>query len=193
MIYIFLGKGGHRWTRLVLVGGIADLRRPVTDDEHDLVPPLRELAELAQRHRVAEVKVGVRGVEALFDTQLSVPGAQAGGEVLADDHLGHPTGQELVELGVAGARGHCGEDIGQAEALAWRHRAHQDDTRPRPRARTVSPVAAPRWGRLSRQARGRAPGRARTGHRPPRARRVRRGDRVRLFRVRPAVPGRPCP
>ena len=54
---------------------------------------------------MAEVKVRVRRVEALFDTQLTVPGAQAGGEVLANDHLGHPAGQELVELGVVGRVG----------------------------------------------------------------------------------------
>src|ERR1700704_862855 len=141
---------------------------------------------------MAKVKIRMRRIEALFDTQLTVPGTQAGGEVFANDHLGHPTGQEFFKLGVAGARGHYAEDIGVAEALRWSHRA-QYDTRPRSRARTVSPVAAPRWGRHSRQARGGAPGRARAFNPPPRARRVRRGDRVRVFRLRPAVPRRPRP
>ena len=107
----------HRRSRLILVGGIADLRRPVADDQHDLVTPLSELSHLAQRDGMAQMQVRMRRVEALFDTQLTVPGAQAGGEVFADDHLGHPTGQELFELGVAGARRHYAEDIGRRRGL----------------------------------------------------------------------------
>src|SRR3979409_1894923 len=99
---------------------------------------------------MAEMKIRMRRIEALFDTQLTVPGTQAGGEVFANDDLGHPTGQELFKLGVAGARGHYAEDIGVAEALRWKHRA-QYDTRPRSRARTVSPAARPRVGGEYRQ------------------------------------------
>src|SRR4030088_2095577 len=95
---------GYRGSRLVLVGGIADLRCPVPYDDHDLVTPLGELAKLAQRDGMAEMKIRMRRIEALFDTQLTVPGTQAGGEGFANDQLGHPTGQELFKLGGAGGR-----------------------------------------------------------------------------------------
>jgi hypothetical protein len=59
----------HRRARLVLVRRVADLRRPVADDENDLVTPARKLAQLAHPYRVADVQVRSCGVKPLLDTQ----------------------------------------------------------------------------------------------------------------------------
>ncbi len=60
----------HRRPRLVLVRRVADLRRPVTDDQDDLVAPPGERAELAQSDGVADVQVRPRRIETHLDTQL---------------------------------------------------------------------------------------------------------------------------
>jgi len=95
----------HR-TGLVLVRWIADLRRPITDDEDDLVTPARERAELPQPNGVAEAEVRRRRVEAHLDTEPTLTGGKQSAEVVANDDLGHPTRQELVELTLAGSNGH---------------------------------------------------------------------------------------
>src|SRR5581483_7408695 len=97
----------HGRTRLVLVGRIADLRRPVADDEHDLVAPASELAQLAKPDRVADVQVRTRRVEALLDTQRPLSRPQQRGELLAHDDVGDTARQELVELRFRRDRGHA--------------------------------------------------------------------------------------
>src|SRR5207244_4123707 len=47
---------GHGRASIVAVGRVADLRRPVADDDHDLVPPLREALELPQGHGVTALR-----------------------------------------------------------------------------------------------------------------------------------------
>ena len=64
----------HRRPRLVLVGGVADLRRPVADDEDDLVTPVRKGAQLPQPDRVTDVQVRLRRIEALLDTKPTLAG-----------------------------------------------------------------------------------------------------------------------
>ena len=67
----------ERRARRVAARGVADERREVADDEHDGVPEVLELAQLAQRHGVAEVQVG-------------------GGRVDAELHAERPPARELA-------------------------------------------------------------------------------------------------
>ena len=48
---------------------VTNLRRPVADDEHDLVPKLLQLSELPQPDDVAQVDVAARGVKAHLEPQ----------------------------------------------------------------------------------------------------------------------------
>src|SRR5439155_10738935 len=80
---------------------------PVADDEDDLVAPLGERAELAQSNGVADVKIRVRRIEPLLDTEPTLTGREQPPEILANDDLRHPARQELVELSLAGFGGHA--------------------------------------------------------------------------------------
>src|SRR5207247_3764939 len=62
---------GHGRASIVAVGRVADLRRPVADDDHDLVPPLSEALEFPQGHGTSDVKARARRDEALFDPKLT--------------------------------------------------------------------------------------------------------------------------
>ena len=53
----------------VAAGRIADKGGAVADDERHVVAEVLELAHLAQRHGVAEMKVGRRGVDAELDVE----------------------------------------------------------------------------------------------------------------------------
>ena len=56
-------------TRAAPAGRVADLRREITDDEHHIVPQLLELTHLVEEHRVPEMKVRPRRIEACFDLE----------------------------------------------------------------------------------------------------------------------------
>ena len=73
--------------RGVLAARVADEGRAVADDERDLVAEVLELAHLAQRHRMAKVQVGARGVNAELDVERN-----AALELLAQLRLGHDLG-----------------------------------------------------------------------------------------------------
>ena len=59
----------QRRTGRVLAGRVADHAREVTYQEHDLVAEFLELAHLVDEHRVADVQVGRRRVEAGLDDE----------------------------------------------------------------------------------------------------------------------------
>ena len=47
---------------------------------------------------MSDVKVRVRRVEALFDTKLTLPGAELFGELLLHDDLAHRAREEFVDF-----------------------------------------------------------------------------------------------
>ena len=55
--------GGKHRTRGRLAARVADAGRPVTDDEHDLVPHLLQKAQLPQQYAVADVQVRLARIE----------------------------------------------------------------------------------------------------------------------------------
>src|SRR5207247_11323811 len=61
--------GGQRRACGVASGRIADHAGEIADQEDDVMPKLLELAQLVELNGVAEMKVGPRRVEALFDRQ----------------------------------------------------------------------------------------------------------------------------
>ena len=56
--------------RVTVAAGIADLRGPVADDQHDLVAELLKLAQFSQPDHVSQVDVRGTGVEAFFQPQF---------------------------------------------------------------------------------------------------------------------------
>ena len=56
-------------TRGVAARRVADERGAVADDERDAMAEVLELAELAQRHGMAQVDVGSRGIHAQLDVE----------------------------------------------------------------------------------------------------------------------------
>ena len=96
-------------------------RREIADDEHDLMPEVLELAELAQHHREAEVDVGGRRVDPELHPQRRTTAElaaqvglgdgvdRAGGEdpdLLVDADHGGERYQLPIRPGDAGACGH---------------------------------------------------------------------------------------
>lgn len=50
---------------------VADQSRAVADNQRHAMAEVLELTQLAQRHRMAEMDIGRRGVDAEFDIELS--------------------------------------------------------------------------------------------------------------------------
>ena len=84
--------------REIAVGRVTDLRRPVAHDEHDLVAPAREFAQLAQGDRMTEVQVLRRRVKALLDTQLTLARSELVAQIAEHADAADRTRQEFVEL-----------------------------------------------------------------------------------------------
>ena len=82
--------------RGVAPGRVADERRAVADDERHLMPQILELAQLAQGHRVAQMDIGGRRVDAELHVQR-----HAALELLQERRFGHDlrrTGFDNVQL-----------------------------------------------------------------------------------------------
>src|SRR4029079_14636700 len=67
-------------------GGIADQRREIADEEHDVVTEILQLPQLVELHRVPEVKVGPRRVEAFLDRER-LSARELGPQFAFDDQL----------------------------------------------------------------------------------------------------------
>ena len=108
-----LGFAEHRAQRRA-PRGVADAGRVVADDQHDAVPGVLELAQLAQHDRMAEVDVGRRRVDPELDAQRPALGrgaarasrarAPAGSESTAPGQPGSFVGGRL---GGVWHRGQC--------------------------------------------------------------------------------------
>jgi len=68
----------ERRARRVAAGGVADHRREVADEKDHGMPKVLQLAHLVQHHRVADMDVRRRGVEAELDAQRLAGGLGAG-------------------------------------------------------------------------------------------------------------------
>jgi hypothetical protein len=93
------GFAGEDGPSGVAAGGVTDPRRVVADDEHGAMTPVLELADHAQRHRVAQGDVGRRRVHPELDPERCAR-PRAALELGAQVGLGH----DLV-----GAAGEGGE------------------------------------------------------------------------------------
>ena len=77
--------GGEHLAGGGLAAGVADLGRPVADDEDDPVTEILELAQLSQAHGVSEVDVSAAGVEAHLEAEGSARIQKLFELLLADD------------------------------------------------------------------------------------------------------------
>ena len=103
------GLAGHRRTRDVAAGGVADHAGHVADQEDDGVAEVLKVLHLAQQHGVAQVQVGRGGIEPRFDAQLAsglFALDQALAQILFADDLRHPLPQ-VRELFVDGHGSAC--------------------------------------------------------------------------------------
>jgi len=102
---LFVGFGifqdlfaSQRLARLALARGVADHAGEVTDQKIDLMPQLLELLELLDQHRVTEMQVRCRGIEAGLDAQglLALRGVgQLLLEFALDQDLHRPAADDL--------------------------------------------------------------------------------------------------
>ena len=118
--------GAEHRARVGLAGRVADLRRPVADDEDELVTEVLQLSQFPETDVVAEVQVRSAGVEPHLETER-LPLLQTADELVLRDDLRYAALRDavdglLIECGhirtpPAGARGYasCG-----LRRRAWR-------------------------------------------------------------------------
>ena len=95
-LYLLVGEHG---TRHRLSAGVAYLRRPVADDQDDLMPQLLELAQFAQSDDMSQVDVGPTGVEPHLQSQ-GLFSLHELVEFTLDDHLDYPSALDMLQSGI---------------------------------------------------------------------------------------------
>ena len=98
----------HGRARGVAAGGIADQAGLIADQKDHAVPQILKVLHLAQQHRVAQVQIGRRGIEARFHAQRTA-GLFGLDQALAQVLFADQVGQAFLQVRQLFVDGHASQ------------------------------------------------------------------------------------